>query len=57
MEYKLSLTSVPVELASGQPVGPGEIVTLSAEDLKDPHNQALVDQELLLPIEKKGGGK
>jgi hypothetical protein len=51
------------DLASGQTVGPGETFNLTAEDQQDPHNQRLIDEEIIVEAEgdketkEKEGGK
>lgn len=51
------------DLASGRVVAPGETVKLTEDELKEPHNQRLVDEGLLLKAErpadkrKKGDGQ
>lgn len=37
-------------LASGRPVEPGEFVDLTDDELREPHNTMLLDDELLLLI-------
>lgn len=39
-------------LADGRPFEPGEYVTLSKEEMKDPHNKRLVDEGKLLAAGK-----
>ena len=40
-------------LASGQPVGYDDNVSLDAEAQKDPHNRRLIDEHLLLEVPAK----
>lgn len=44
------IDQVPGELASGQPVGPGETVKLSEEDFEDPHNKAMLEDGKLVAV-------
>lgn len=37
------------DLASGRTLAPGEEVTLSGDELNDPHNKRLVDDGVLIP--------
>lgn len=41
-------------LADGRPVAPDESVLLTADDLKQPHNQRLIAEGALLPVSEKG---
>lgn len=50
-EHKL-VGNHPEDLADGRVLGPGEVAELSKEDLKDPHNQRLIEEELLIPTEE-----
>ena len=52
------------ELANGRPVGPGEILSLTAEEEKDPHNESLIERGILVSTtpdkgsaKKKEGGE
>lgn len=38
----------PDTLANGRSVGPGEFVDLTAEEIEDPHNAALIEAGVLL---------
>lgn len=51
-EYKVSLDGHVIDLADGRTAGPGEFVKLTAEDLKEPHNKALIDEGHLLKVEE-----
>ena len=51
-EYRVSLDWHTIDLADGRTAGPGDVVSLSDEDLKDPHNKALVDEGHLLKAEE-----
>jgi hypothetical protein len=45
-------------LSSGQPVAPGDVVDLSDNDLKQPHNASLLeDGKLVLSEDQNGKGK
>lgn len=61
-EYKHVGTHAEI-LASGRPVGVGELVTLTADELRDPDNARLIEEGILIPTEedekkptKKEGG-
>jgi len=41
-------------LGDGRPVAPGDFVQLTDEDLKDPHNEALAADGLLLAVSDAG---
>ena len=45
------------DLASGRTIAPGETITLSAEEAEDPHNKRLLDEELLIPVQKPKRGQ
>lgn len=51
-DYRVSLDWHMIDLADGRTAGPGDAVSLSDEDLKDPHNKALVDEGHLLLVEE-----
>lgn len=51
------IDTVPGELLDGQPIGPGEYVTLSKEDLKDPHIAAMLEDGKLIPGEEQAESK
>jgi hypothetical protein len=40
----------PDTLASGRPIGSGDVVELSVEEAGDPHNKRLIDEGLLVAI-------
>jgi hypothetical protein len=48
---------VPGELASGQPIEPGEFVNLSDEDAEEAHNQALLADGKLIGTGDKSKGQ
>jgi hypothetical protein len=41
------------DLADGRMLAPGESVVLSEEDVRDPHNEALLADEVLIPVDEK----
>lgn len=41
------------DLADGRVIAPGDVATLNADDVKDPHNQRLIDEQLLVEIPAK----
>lgn len=43
--------SHPDTLASGRPIAPGDTVPAEAVDLKDPHDQALLDSGVLIDVD------
>jgi acylphosphatase len=45
------------DLADGRVVAPGEEVKLTAEQIDDPHNARLIDENKLSPIEDPGSKK
>jgi hypothetical protein len=51
MEYKM-VGDHPEDLADGRVLGPGEVTELSDEDLEDPHNQRLIEEGVLIPVEE-----
>jgi hypothetical protein len=53
-EYYVPLAAgaPPLELAGGRSAAPGEVVKLSADEVKK--NKELIESEQLLPIEKGG---
>jgi hypothetical protein len=51
-DYRVPFDWHGIDLADGRTAGPGDVVSLSDEDLKDPHNQALVDEGHLLKVEE-----
>lgn len=52
MEYR-NVGAHVEDLASGATVGVGETVDLTKEDLKESHNQRLVDEGVLISTESK----
>jgi hypothetical protein len=56
MKYKL-ISKHPEDLTSGVMVGPGEVVDLSAEEARTPHNQRLIAAGKLVEIPAKGSKK
>lgn len=51
MQYKLGGLH-PQDLASGRMLEPGEVVDLTDEEVQDPHNALLIEQEILFSIEE-----
>jgi len=49
--------SHPAELAHGQHLAPGETASLSAEQVRDPHNKSLIEEGVLQSIAPDGGSK
>lgn len=50
----------PQDLTGGRMLGMGDPAYLSTEDMDDPHNKALIDEGLLIPLtadKEKGGDK
>lgn len=52
MEYKW-VGSHPQDLASGQMLAPGETAELSDEEVRDPHNETLIADGGLIPVDDK----
>ena len=50
MEYKW-VGDHPQDLASGQVLAPGETAELSDDDVRDPHNESLVAEGGLIPLD------
>jgi hypothetical protein len=48
-KYVVSSTHA-VDLASGRVVANGEAITLKDDEVKDPHNEGLVDQGVLVEL-------
>lgn len=48
-QFRVAATH-PISLASGQMAGPGQVVTLKADDQKDEHNQQLMDEKQLVKL-------
>lgn len=46
-----NISTHPVDLADGANVGVGEYCLITAEDIKDPHNEDLIASELLLAVD------
>jgi hypothetical protein len=44
-------------LANGRPLGKDDVVKLSAEDEKDPHNAAMIESGALVSEDKKDDAK
>lgn len=45
--------SHPEDLASGRVVAPGELVDLKGDEVSDPHNKRLIDEEILVEAAAK----
>jgi hypothetical protein len=47
------------DLSDGRTLAPGEVVSLTKEELSDPHNKRLIDEGVLItaeqPKDKEGG--
>lgn len=54
--YKSVSTHVE-DLSDGRSVAPGDSVTLTAEELKDPHNARLVDEGVFIVVEENDKAK
>jgi plastocyanin len=55
-----SVSSHVEDLSDGRTVAPGDSVTLTTEESKDPHNARLIDEGVFIAVEetsdsKKGG--
>lgn len=46
-------TSAPADLASGRVVADAEEVSLTQEEVQEPHNQGLIERKILVPLEVK----
>jgi hypothetical protein len=46
-----------IDLADGSPGEPGSFVNLSAEEAKDPHNEALISEGRLVKASEKADKK
>jgi len=55
-EYK-NVGAHAEELTGGRVVGLGEVVDLSAEDVKDEHNKRLIDEGILIETGTPSTGK
>lgn len=49
--YKSVSTHVE-DLSDGRSVAPGDSITLTAEELKDPHNARLIDEGVFIVVEE-----
>lgn len=52
MEYKW-VGNHPQDLASGQELAPGETAELSDDDVRNPHNESLITDGNLIPLDKE----
>lgn len=53
MSNFIYLGSYPETLADCRPVAPGAQVSLSAQELKEPHNKRLIDEGKLVELKQK----
>lgn len=51
MKYKL-ISDHAEDLADGRVLGPGEEAELDEEAVEDPHNQRLIEEGKLIPVEE-----
>lgn len=52
MEYKW-IGNHPQDLASGQMLAPGEVAELSEDDVRDTHNESLIAEGGLIPLDQE----